>query len=559
MAEEQLREIIEAMRARIQAELDGQIQTLTTRHEEALAKARQDAQRAAEAEVEKRWSAKLEEMHVRMQAELDAQIKTLTTHHEQALAQARQEAAKAAEVQADARWSSRLDATVAEWSARLQGEVAAARTEAEKQFAAEAMRARVEAEKAGAEAASRARAEAEKVAAEAASRARAEAEEVAAEAASRARAEAEKTAAETVARARVAAEKAAAEAVSRAHVEADKAAAEAATRARQELEQAVAAERQRSQAALDEERRRAEERLQEAVRRGDERLQQTVEAAREVERRKVEEESKGRIPAAGVDTGSVLDSTRVIDTARTLSDVLATLVRASSGHAPRVALYIVNGTRLDEWTASGDPPTHASLDLGQDAGLLGAVVRTGATARSAGEDARLRVPAFADLPVNRQAIAVPLVLGGQAVAVLYADEGNAASSQAAPRWTEIVELLVRYAAATIAHMTAIRTLQLVQGSNGHSRPTSEETRVDEDSSARRYAKLLISEIKLYNEGAVRAGRENRDLRQRLAGEIERARRLYEERVPPSVTARGFYFHQELVQTLAGGDPSLLGG
>ena len=50
----------------------------------------------------------------------------------------------------------------------------------------------------------------------------------------------------------------------------------------------------------------------------------------------------------------------------------------------------------------------------------------------------------------------------------------------------------------------------------------------------------------------------RDLRQRLRGEIDRAQRLYEERVPPAVGARDQYFHQELVQTLADGDPTLLG-
>jgi hypothetical protein len=81
---------------------------------------------------------------------------------------------------------------------------------------------------------------------------------------------------------------------------------------------------------------------------------------------------------------------------------------------------------------------------------------------------------------------------------------------------------------------------------------------DDDTSARRYARLLVSEIKLYNEGAVRVGREKRDLLQRLRPEIERARRLYEERVPDAVGARGQYFQQELVQTLADGDAARLG-
>ncbi len=54
------------------------------------------------------------------------------------------------------------------------------------------------------------------------------------------------------------------------------------------------------------------------------------------------------------------------------------------------------------------------------------------------------------------------------------------------------------------------------------------------------------------------GRERRDLMTRLKPEIDRARRLYDERIAPSIHSRDVYFQQELVQTLADGDQSLLG-
>ena len=82
--------------------------------------------------------------------------------------------------------------------------------------------------------------------------------------------------------------------------------------------------------------------------------------------------------------------------------------------------------------------------------------------------------------------------------------------------------------------------------------------VNDVQGARRYARLLVSEIKLYNEAAVRAGREQRDLLQRLRAEIDRALKLYEERVPAAVGGRHAYFQQELIQTLADGDAALLG-
>ena len=80
---------------------------------------------------------------------------------------------------------------------------------------------------------------------------------------------------------------------------------------------------------------------------------------------------------------------------------------------------------------------------------------------------------------------------------------------------------------------------------------------DADSSAKRYAKLLVSEIKLYHEPAVVAGRRERDLAMRLGGEIARARVLYEQRVPQTVRSRTDYFRDELVRTLANGDATLL--
>jgi hypothetical protein len=76
--------------------------------------------------------------------------------------------------------------------------------------------------------------------------------------------------------------------------------------------------------------------------------------------------------------------------------------------------------------------------------------------------------------------------------------------------------------------------------------------------ARRFARLLVSEIKLYNEPKVKEGRLEGDLYGRLREDIDRSRQMYDKRVAPPVAARYDYFHQELVNTLAEGDPSKLG-
>ena len=67
-----------------------------------------------------------------------------------------------------------------------------------------------------------------------------------------------------------------------------------------------------------------------------------------------------------------------------------------------------------------------------------------------------------------------------------------------------------------------------------------------------------SDIRLFHEPAVNEGRRHRNLLARLAPEIEKARQAYNEQVPAGVRAHTDYFHQELINTLAGGDAALLG-
>jgi hypothetical protein len=76
--------------------------------------------------------------------------------------------------------------------------------------------------------------------------------------------------------------------------------------------------------------------------------------------------------------------------------------------------------------------------------------------------------------------------------------------------------------------------------------------------ARRFARLLVSEIKLYNEQKVNEGRNQGDIYERLREDIDRSRQMYDKRVAPPVAARHDYFHHELVNTLAEGDPAKLG-
>jgi hypothetical protein len=76
--------------------------------------------------------------------------------------------------------------------------------------------------------------------------------------------------------------------------------------------------------------------------------------------------------------------------------------------------------------------------------------------------------------------------------------------------------------------------------------------------ARRLARLLVSEIKLYNEEQIEEGRRQGNIYRFLKEPIDRSRVLYEERIDARVRSDSDYYQEELIRSLANGDRSLLG-
>ena len=574
-------------------------------------------------------------LRTRLQQELETQLASLTEQQEQALDSARRAAAS----EADGRWAAKTESLRAEWVARLESEVGAARAEAERRFVAETSRLRSEADQAMA----RVREEADRAAEQIAARVRAEAEQATTQLIAKLRGEAEQAAAAAAMRVREEADqemeaerqrslavldsererwsadldgerqRAAAmldaerqrldaeRQVERQRMEADRLAERQrfdaeraqfrAERQRFEAErQQFAVERERFQ-SLDQDgsahRNRMEEldadlkRLETELAAERQQLQkvndalQNANASRMRVQQALEEEREARAAdqlaraqaealaaqqdrvteARAAERDSQLaiierlsDAMRRMHGAESLTEILESLVEAAAEEAPRVALFIANGEKMQGFRARGFASDISLVQLDGDPLFDEAVRQRQPVATSPQGD--LAAPRFASLAPDRAALVVPISIGGEPVAVLYADDGANAEPTATPAsWPEAVQMLTNHAAVCLAHHTATRTAQAMQFMAGA--PAS-----DEDSSAKRYARLLISEIKLYNEAAVRAGREHRDLMTRLRPEIERARRLYEERVP--VTAGHSYFEQELVQTLAEGDAALLG-
>lgn len=212
------------------------------------------------------------------------------------------------------------------------------------------------------------------------------------------------------------------------------------------------------------------------------------------------------------------DGFEAVDRARSLTDILDTLVTVARKESPRADVWLIRGGRPHLWRSpgagAGGDETPPRLDEG-----------------------------------------IPLMISGVTVALLI-------TPNVEPR-TWNVALLARYAARSLEALTAFKTARaLTQGLDDDMadrglRTADSDEASEEDTSAFRYARLLVSEIKLYHEAAVIEGRRDRDLVSRLGGEITRARVMYEQRVPPHVRERADYFQDELVKTLANGDASLL--
>ncbi len=266
----------------------------------------------------------------------------------------------------------------------------------------------------------------------------------------------------------------------------------------------------------------------------------------------------------------LLASVGALDEATSLGQVLDMLADRAAAEAPRVAVLVVRGTRVCGWRFVGFPNIRdaPSVDLAVDeSGLIGRAIREGrvCSARVGPGAPAGSLPAFAASPAHRATQAVPVRVGGRVTAVVYADEAAQSSERLPTSWASAIQVLARHAGHCLEVLTALRMSQFTDsGQLTLTDPppvaAAERPPVDDpEDAARHYARLLLSELKLSNEPAVTAGREQQDLFERLRPEIERARSLYEARVSPSLRARNLYFEQELVRTLADGDPNLLGG
>jgi hypothetical protein len=374
---------------------------------------------------------------------------------------------------------------------------------------------------------------------------------------------------------------------------------------------------------------------------------------------------------ASSDMAIVKSAITEINEQKSQADILKALVNRASSFAPRVAFFVIKGDQVSGWRGRGfegtvgdDAIQQISMSLASDTVVSSAAKNLKTWSGGAGSHAEdhMLLNRLGEEPAQR-IVAIPLVVRGRAVAVLYADSAGLDSESIN---LEALETLVTVSGMSVELLSVARTApkRVVEevaapapvaveepppsyapepsyqpaseyaepvrevepyagadtiesyqpapsepGSLMDAVPVDEPAGIFEESpaeaagmveetptwtaspveeapasaprrrygkdqelpvevsgdeerrlhnDARRFARLLISEIKLYNEQKVAEGRSEHDLYDRLREYIDRSREMYDKRVKAEVAARYDYFHGELVNTLAEGDVSKLG-
>jgi hypothetical protein len=119
-----------------------------------------------------------------------------------------------------------------------------------------------------------------------------------------------------------------------------------------------------------------------------------------------------------------------------------------------------------------------------------------------------------------------------------------------PEPAEVVEVAAHAASASAAASAPATAADPFAGMSAEDADTHRK--------AQRFARLLVDEIKLYNQAKVAEGRRNKDLYDRLKEDIEKSRSTFQKRYGNTAAASGDYFQREVLRSLAEDDTSVMG-
>lgn len=274
------------------------------------------------------------------------------------------------------------------------------------------------------------------------------------------------------------------------------------------------------------------------------------------------------------------------------------LLEGASNFSGRVALFIVKGNSLAGWQGRGfkDNEKVKSATISASEGLASRAINDRTPVAASASEFDDGFISSVGSPAQGNANVLPLLVKDKVPAVMYADGGSdkqgksdASALQLLVRtaglWLEVLAMrkagVVTTASSPEAAAAAVESaamltptplpgsIKVPEAAMAAAAPKSAPAPAapagiqpgDEEvhKKAKRFAKLLVDEIKLYNQGKVNEGRQNRDLYDRLKEDIEKSKATYDKRYGSTPASSANYFNDEIVRVLADNDAALMGG
>jgi hypothetical protein len=313
---------------------------------------------------------------------------------------------------------------------------------------------------------------------------------------------------------------------------------------------------------------------------------------------------------SGAGASSLLHAVSVIHAGSTQKEILRALLDGTHDYCGRAALFVAKAGSAIGWQGHGFSNSDQIKDFALDAnhGATAQAMQTRAVSPGDASDMDSNFMAQFGAPPDGKVIVLPLLVKDKVAALVYADAGADRTLDPAAlelivsatgAWLELVSLRKQtqaqsadydsgpkqdavpvqtvsaysdpfashapaYSATAAAPAAAASAAAGADAGSAHtavataSAPQLSPEDTDTHRKAQRFARLLIDEIKLYNQAKVTEGRKHRDLYDRLKEDIEKSRSLYTKRYGNTAAASADYFSSEVVRSLAEDDASLMG-
>jgi len=338
----------------------------------------------------------------------------------------------------------------------------------------------------------------------------------------------------------------------------------------------------------------------------------------ELIRRVVEEVTPQLGAAPDSSSASLLKAISSIQTGTTQREILRSLLDNTVRYSGRTALFVVKAGAATGWQGRAFSNHEDVKDFALDvnSGVAARALQSRMVFAGSASEMDPRFMSHFGAPADERVLLLPLLLKERVAALVYADAGAGGKMDqaalellvaSASAWLEVASSRKQsqkegapeagiadkpqaavpaqtssfsdpFAAHTPAHSAPLTANipeevtaagMIAEAASASATGTAAAVATDpfaamspEDAEihrkAQRFARLLVDEIKLYNQAKVAEGRKNRDMYDRLRDDIDKSRATYQKRYGGTVAASAEYLNQELIRSLAEDDSSLMG-